>query len=103
MTANYLPDEIELPSGVTARIELIPMPQPDSTGRYKPTHDGEIHVDLYRGGRLIERREWNSLIGEEESVELLDGSFLDEDDLSELDSQGWDQMFTVGIVPGKLV
>lgn len=102
-SAQFLPAPIDLPSGVTARIALLPMPQPNEHGQYKPRQDCEIQVSLYRAEKLIEMRRWDTLICGDSSVELVDGTTLSEDDLDELDSTGWDQMMAVGLVPGSLV
>ena len=101
MTNNstFLPKAINLPSGIVARIELNPMPKPDSTGDYPfnpPNTD--IQVSLFRNDTLIERRPWDSLIGADRAM-LADGTTLDENDLYELDSSGWDVMGEFGMIP----
>ena len=100
---NFLPRPIHLPSGVVARIELFPMPLPDGQGRYQPRQDCEIQVSLYRGNTLIDRRRWDTLICGAPSVTLADASTLNEDDLDELDADGWDQMCSVGLIPSAFV
>lgn len=102
-TSEFLPNPIDLPSGVVARIQLIPMPQPDEHGVYKPRQDCDIQVSLYRNDMLIEIRRWDTLICGESNVALVDGTTLSEDDLDELDAAGWDQMMDVGLIPGALV
>lgn len=99
----FLPNPITLPSGVVAKIELIPMPQPDEQGRYRPRQDCDIQVYLFRGESLIERRPWDSVICGKARIALVDGSELVEEDLYELDSSGWDQMIAVGLCPGALI
>ncbi|GJH04617.1 hypothetical protein [Paraburkholderia terrae] len=101
MTNNsaFLPQAIDLPSGIAARIELIPMPKPDSTGAYPfnpPNTD--IQVSLFRNDTLIERRSWDSLIGADR-VTLKDGTTLDENDIYALDGSSWDVMGQFGMIP----
>ena len=100
---DFLSTPIDLLNGIVARIALIPMPQPDEHGRYKPRQDCDIHVSLYRGDKFIESRRWDTLISGESSAVLVDGTILSEDDLDELDSTGWDQMLEVGLIPSVLV
>lgn len=101
--SQFLPTPIDLPGGATARIELIPMPQPDENGRYKLRQDCGIRVSLYRDDKLIESRRWDTLICADTTVVLADGTTLSEDDLNELDVAGWEQMMDVGLVPGVWV
>lgn len=101
--SQFLSSPINLSGGTVARIELIPMPEPDENGRYKPRQDCEIQVSLFRDEKLIERRPWDTVICGAAAVTLADGSSLNEDDLYELDSAGWDQMIDVGLIPGAFV
>ena len=99
----FLPTPIHLPGGVVARIELTPMPQKGVDGRYPPSVGTDIQVSLLRDGKFIERRRWDSLICSMKVVRLIDGTALDEYDLHELDSRGWDLMLDCGIVPTTFV
>lgn len=103
MTTNYLPNPITLPSGIVAKLEVIPMPKPDATGRYRPKKDYSVNVGLFRDEQLIELRPMGTLICGASEVELADGSKLDEDDIYALDSDGWDQLLDLGVVPTELV
>lgn len=58
----FLPRPINLAAGIVARIDLSPMPQADSHGRYQRRQDREVHVSLFRAGELIERRRWDTVI-----------------------------------------
>jgi hypothetical protein len=102
-TNAFLPKPIRLPSGVVAKIELIPMPKPNERGRYEPRQDCDIQVSLFRDENLIERRRWDTVICGAAVVALADGSTLNEEDLYELDTAGWHQMIDVGLVPGAFV
>lgn len=97
---TFLPKAISLPSGVVAKIELIPMPKPDAAGQYllNPPNT-EIQVSLFRNDKLIERRRWDTLISGSDVATLADGSVLDADDLYELDSAGWEVMGDFGMIP----
>jgi len=101
--ATFLPKAIELPSGVIAKIELIPAPKPDAAGVYPLGHQADIQVSLFRADTLVERRRWDTLICGADVVTLADGSALDADDLYELDSAGWNQMLDYGMLPGVWV
>lgn len=103
MTTNYLPDPITLPSGVVAKLEVTPTPEPDANGRYRPRLDYSVNVGLFRGETLIEVRPMNTVICGASEVELADGSKLGEADIEALDSEGWDQLLDVGVVPTELV
>ncbi|MGF6813168.1 hypothetical protein OKW30_008385 [Paraburkholderia sp. Clong3] len=96
---TFLPNPIALPSGVVARIELIPMPKPDAAGKYpfNPPNT-EIQVSLFRDDKLIGRRRWDTLISTGD-VTLVDGSTLGADDLYELDGAGWEEMGNFGMIP----
>ncbi|WP_420213360.1 hypothetical protein ACN8ZM_39765 (plasmid) [Burkholderia aenigmatica] len=99
-TEKYLPNAIALSNGVVAKIELVPMPELNAKGQYPlnpPNTD--IQVSLFRDDKLIERRRWDSLIGDVSEVTLADGTILDEDDLFKLDSAGWQEMGNFGMVP----
>lgn len=100
--AAFLPNPIALSNGVTARIELIPMPQPDARGRYAPQQDCEIHLSFFRGDLLLQRLPWHTVINGAENVQLADGTALGPNDLYELDLSGWDQMIDFGLFPGAL-
>lgn len=101
----FLPGSIQLPSGVTARIALDPMPQPDAAGRYhvSAARNTVVSVSLYRGEKLIEHCPWNSLITEAGTATLRDGTVLDRDDIDALGEQGWAAMHRVGKVPGVFI
>jgi hypothetical protein len=59
----------------------------------------DIQVSLFRNGKFIEQRRWDTLIcGRDAAVELADGSTLDADDLYELDSAGWEEMGNFGMI-----
>lgn len=103
MTTNYLPNPITLPSGVVAKLEVIPMPEPDATGRYRPRTDCSVNVGLFRDESLIENRPMGTVICGASEVVLSDGSKLNEDDIDALDDKGWDQLLDLGIVPTELV
>ncbi|WP_396334141.1 hypothetical protein [Burkholderia anthina] len=97
---RYLPTAINLPCGIVARIELVPMPKPSPAGTYTfnpPNTDIQIH--LFRDEKLIEQRRWDTLIGGIDEATLADGSMLDADDLDELDNAGWQEMAKFGMVP----
>ncbi|ELA01469.1 hypothetical protein D769_00030 [Cupriavidus sp. HMR-1] len=97
---TFLPKSIDLPGGVVARIELVPMPKPDAAGRYPLNPPGtDIQVSLFRNDQLIERRRWDTLICGSDAVTLADGSTLDADDLYELDSAGWEELGNFGMIP----
>lgn len=100
--SNLVPEPITLPCGVVARIELSPMPVPDSAGHYPPRLDCDVHVNLYRGAQLIDRRAWHAVVCAGRDVALADGSALDEDDIDELDLAGWQKLMDYGLVPGAL-
>lgn len=103
MTTNYLPNPITLPSGVIVKLEVVPMPKPDADGRYKPRRDYSVNVGLFRGEKLIELRPMGTVICGAPEVELADGSKLGEADIEALDSEGWDQLLDLGVVPTELV
>jgi hypothetical protein len=99
-TSPYLPNPINLPGGVVARIELDPMPKPDAAGKYPlNSPNTDIQVSLFRNDELIERRCWDTLICGADAVTLADGSTLDADDLYELDDSGWEEMSNFGMIP----
>lgn len=102
-TAPYLPKAIPLQQGLEARIEPIPMPTKADSGRYRPAPNTDIQVSLFRGGKLVERRRWDSIISGEETVQLADGTVLDRDDIDDLDRFGWDQMIDYGMIPNTFV
>jgi hypothetical protein len=99
-SVEYLPTAIHLSGGLTARIDLAPMPRPEKSGFYKPRQDCESSVSLFRRGELIERRPWDSFVCDADAVSVADGSVLGAEDLLELDCQGWREMLSVGMIPG---
>lgn len=103
MTTDYLPNPITLPSGIVAKLQVLPKPKPDASGRYKPRTDHRVNVALYRGEMLIEKRPMGSVICGESEVKLADGSKLNRDDIEALDSEGWDQLLDLGVIPSVLV
>ena len=102
-SVEYLPAAIRLAGDLVAKIDLTPMPLPEANGRYKLRQDCEIAVSLLRDSVLIERRPWHTLICEDVTVELADGTVLGEDDLHDLDSEGWRVMMKFGLIPGAFI
>ena len=103
MTTNYLPNPITLPSGIVAKLEVIPTPKPDANGRFRPRQDYKVNIGLFRGQKHIETRPIESVICGDSEVKLADGSKLNEDDICALDADGWDQLLDLGVVPSQLI
>lgn len=96
---NFLPTPLTLPNGLVARIELVPMPRPDKRGRYGLCSvDTGILVTFFRGGTVVERRDWKTVICGAPVVALCDGTRLEEADLYDLDSRGWALLSDYGLV-----
>ena len=100
---NYLPNPITLPSGIVAKLEVIPMPKPDANGRYRPKRDYNVNIGLFRNEKLIEVRAIDTVICGATEIRLLDGSTLDEGDIEVLDADGRDQLLDLGVVPNQLI
>lgn len=104
-----LPNRFALPSGLVAEVMLVPTPTPDADGQYpilgtaggKPAPN--IFVKFRRGPELLECRAWHAVICGSKEITLADGTVVGEDDLSTVDSRGWDFLLARGLVPNAMV
>lgn len=96
---------------LTIKIALTPMPRPSKDGTYlkfwkrkgKAATQPKIHLEFEREGKVFDKHGWGRVISDEDTYTLVDGTVLDEVDLSILDDKGWDILGKYGLYPDTFV
>ncbi len=93
---------------IEVAIAITPAPRRKKDGTYglQPSqHKFKIHLEFKRDGLVFDKRGWNNLIGSkkgEAARQLLGGVLLSDDNLDEIDYEGWEIIGKYGIVPSVL-
>jgi len=99
-------EHVTLKNGVIAKIALQPMPTAGEDGTYpllRNVDQTAIYLTFERDGKPFAKRSWEQVITGEKTVTLNEGCVLDEDDLFDLDDEGWKILFKYGLIPTAFV
>ncbi|MBK6616427.1 hypothetical protein [Ottowia sp.] len=109
MAFTTLREEIALPGGLLVRLSMEPMPERNAKGAYPllglpggPAVPA-INASFQRDGATIHECPWGAVNSgiQQPLSKLPDGSVLSEDDLRQLDSEGWAVLWKYGVMPSE--